>query len=68
MVEMSTDLKESVFILTLSPGGCVVLTFPSVGLGHLVCETEGFYQMTPKVPHMTLSFSSSSSSSTELRH
>lgn len=69
-VGMSTDLKESVFILTLSPSGCVILTLPSVGLRHLVCEAKGFYQMIPKVPHMALAFyfSSSSSSSTELRH
>lgn len=55
-VGMSTGLKESVFILTLSPSGCVTLTLPSLGLGHLVCETKGFYQMIPKVPHMALPF------------
>lgn len=67
---MSTGLKESVFTLTLSPGGCVILTFPSVGLGHLVCEAEGFYQVIPEGPSYGSSFhfSSSSSSSTELRH
>lgn len=53
---MSSGLKESVFILTLSPGGYVVLTFPSFGLRHRVCEAEGFYQVIPKVPHVALSF------------
>lgn len=55
-VGMSAGLKESAFILTLSLSGCVTLTLPSVGLGHLVCETKGCYQMIPKVPHMALLF------------